>query len=59
MKPSYERDIEEFLRSSMQENTADETYFEQQRNLVAAAAMEPSNFDDDSVIRYKRRFLEV
>lgn len=58
MKPSYERDIEEFLRSSMQENTADETYFEQQRNLVAAA-MEPSNFDDDSVIRYKRRFLEV
>ena len=57
MKPSYERDIEEFLRSSMQENTADETYFEQQRNLVAAA-MEPSNFDD-SVIRYKRRFLEV
>lgn len=58
MKPSYERDIEEFLRSSMQENTADETYFEQQRNLVATA-MKPSNFDDDSVIRYKRRFLEV
>lgn len=58
MKPSYERNIEEFLRSSMQENTADETYFEQQRNLVAAA-MEPSTFDDDPVIRYKRRFLEV
>lgn len=58
MKTSYERSIEEFLRSSMAENTADETYFEQQRNLVAAA-MEPSKFDDDSVIRYKRRFLEV
>lgn len=57
MKPSYERDIEEFLRSSI-ENTADNIYFEQQRNLVAAA-MEPSQFDDDSNIRYKRRFLEV
>lgn len=57
MKTSYEREIEEFLRSSI-EKTADETYFEQQRNLVAAA-MEPSQFDDDSNIRYKRRFLEV
>jgi len=57
MKTSYEREIEEFLRSSI-EKTADETYFEQQRNLVAAA-MEPSQFDDDSAIRYKRRFLEV
>ena len=57
MKPSYERDIEEFLRSSI-ENTADNIYFEQQRNLLADA-MEPSQFDDDSNIRYKRRFLEV
>lgn len=57
MKPSYQREIEEFLRSSI-ENTADNIYFEQQRNLVAAA-MEPSEFNDDLRIRHKRRFLEV
>lgn len=59
MKPSYERQIEEFLRSSI-ENTADNMYFEQQRHLVAAA-LEPelASFDDDANIRYRRRFLEV
>lgn len=57
MKPSYEREIEEFLRFSIR-STADESYYSEQRNLVAAA-MEPSKFDDDSTIRYKRRFLEV
>lgn len=55
MKPSYERSIKEFLRSSMAENTADDYSYEEQLRYEVAAALEP-----DKKYYYKRkRFLEV
>ena len=55
MKPSYERSIEEFLRSSMTD-TADDYSYEEQLRYEVAAALEP----DKKPYYYKRkRFLEV
>lgn len=54
MKTSYERSIEEFLRSSMAD-TADDYSYEEQLRYEVATALEP-----DKKPYYKRkRFLEV
>ena len=53
MKTSYERAIEEFLRSSVADTAEKEDYsYEEQLRYEVAAALEPKK-------RYKKNFLEV
>ncbi len=56
MKPSYERSIEEFLRSSMADTAEKEDYsYEEQLRYEVAAALEP----DKKYYCKRKRFLEV
>ena len=53
MKSSYERSIEEFLRSSIADTAEKEDYsYEEQLRYEVAVALEPKK-------RYKKNFLEV
>lgn len=55
MKTSYERTIEEFLRSSIKETAEDDYWYQEQLRNEVAAALEPVTTQYTKA----KRFLEV